>query len=139
MGGINLGRVILGGLVAGLILNIGESVLNLVFLGNEWEQALRAINKSPVGGGAVGIMVVLGFGLGITAVWLYAAVRPRYGAGPRTAVCAGLFVWTLAYAWPSLSGMPMEVFPNRLFLISMLWGLLEVPLATVAGAWLYKE
>lgn len=139
MHGINFGRVILGGLIAGLVLNIGESVLNLAFLGSEWEAAMRAINKPPVGGGAIGIMVALGFGLGITAVWLYAAIRPRYGAGLRTAVCAGLFVWTLAYAWPSLSGLPMDVFPQRLFVISMLWGLFEVPLATAAGAWFYKE
>lgn len=139
MNGINLGRVLLGGLIAGLVLNIGESVLNMLFLGSEWEAAMRALNRPPVGGGAIGILVALGFALGITAVWLYAAIRPRYGAGFRTAVCAGLFVWTLAYAWPALSGMPMNVFPHRLFVISMLWGLFEVPIATVAGAWLYRE
>ncbi len=139
MAGINLGRVILGGLLAGVVLNVGETVLNMLILGKDWEDAMRAINKPAVGGGAIGILMALGFVLGIVAVWLYAAIRPRFGVGPRTAICAGLTVWMLTYAWPSLSGMPMNIFPHRLLVISMLWGLFEVPIATVAGAWLYKE
>src|SRR5207249_3963498 len=38
-----------------------------------------------------------GFLVGIFAVWLYAAIRPRYGAGPKTALCAGAAVWGLGY------------------------------------------
>ena len=30
---------------------------------------------------------------GPMALWLYAAIRPRFGAGPRTAVIAATFIW----------------------------------------------
>ncbi|HSE60477.1 MAG TPA: hypothetical protein VLA99_17380 [Nitrospiraceae bacterium] len=31
----------------------------------------------------------------LSALWLYAAIRPRFGAGPKTALYAGLGVWVL--------------------------------------------
>jgi hypothetical protein len=40
--------------------------------------------------------VLWGFLVGIFAVWLYAAIRPRYGDGPKTALCAGAVVWVWA-------------------------------------------
>ena len=44
-----------------------------------------------------------GFLVGIFAVWLYAAIRPRYGAGPKTALCAGAAVWGIGYLGASRS------------------------------------
>ena len=40
--------------------------------------------------GVTVLMVVLIFLVGILLIWLYAAIRPRYGAGPGTAVLAGV-------------------------------------------------
>lgn len=39
MGKINLGRVLLGGLVAGVVYNIGEAVLNMVVIGKVKNQS----------------------------------------------------------------------------------------------------
>jgi hypothetical protein len=139
MGRINYGRVILGGLLAGLILNLGELLLNTQIVGEDWNEAMRAIGKQPVSANATVIFVILGFVVGVLAIWLYAMIRPRFSPGLKTAIWAGLMVWALAYAWPSLSGMPMGIIPSRLFLISMIWGLFEVPIATSVGAWVYKE
>ena len=33
----------------------------------------------------------------------------------------------------------MGLFPKSLIVIGTLWGLIELPIATVFGAWLYKE
>ena len=139
MGRINYGRVVLGGLVAGVVMNLGETVLNSQILMKDWEDAMRAIGKQPMGGATIATLIVMMFGVGLLAVWLYAAIRPRFGPGPKTAICAGLAVWALSYAFPSLSGIPTGVFPTRLFVIGTLWGLVEAPVATLAGAWLYKE
>ena len=81
MGRINLGRVVLGGLLAGVVINLGETVLNLVVVAQEMEDSLRARNLPPVGGGAIAGFVITAFLLGIVTVWLYAAIRPRFGAG----------------------------------------------------------
>jgi hypothetical protein len=139
MGKINMSRVILGGLLSGLVISIGEILLNGLILGKEWEEAMRALNRPPLGVDVTIFFTVLCFALGILAVWTYAAMRSRFGPGPRTAITAGLLVWGLAYLYPSASGLPMQIIPRNLIFIGMLWGLFEVPIATVAGAWLYKE
>ncbi|PYV63727.1 MAG: hypothetical protein DMG97_36975 [Acidobacteria bacterium] len=118
----NRGRVILGGLLAGVVINIVEFVTNGV---------------APTG--AIVMFNVWGFLLGIAAVWLYAAIRPRYGSGPNTAIRAGLVAWALAVFLPNLSNYPLGLFPTRLLVISTVVALIELPLATVVGAWSYKE
>jgi hypothetical protein len=86
MGKINLGRVFVGGLAAGLVINVGEFILNGPILGEPWQAAMKSINRAPIGGQAIAGFVVLAFLVGIGAVYTYAAVRARYGAGPKTAV-----------------------------------------------------
>jgi hypothetical protein len=139
MGKINLGRVIGAGLLAGLVINIGEFLLNGVILAKELEEVMRSMDRPPIGGSAIALFVALGFFLGILIVWLYAAIRPRYGPGPKTAICAGLFVWVLAYFYVSAGQAPLGIFPTRLLIIGTVWGLFEIPLAAFVGAWLYKE
>jgi hypothetical protein len=139
MGQINWGRVIGGGLLAGLIINIGEFILNEPLLGEQWREALKAYNMEPFGTNALAVFVVMGFVLGILGVWLYAAIRPRYGAGPKTAVCAGLAVWAFSYAYPSVFMLAGGFLPTNLILISLVWGLFEAPIALLVGAWAYKE
>jgi hypothetical protein len=139
MKGINLARVVLGGFLAGLVINVGESVFNGWLFASETEAAMARLNLAPVGGGAVATFLILGFALGIATVWLYAAIRPRFGAGVNTALCAAAAVWFLAYVYPSISFAVMGLFPIRLIAIGIVWGLGELLLAGVAGAWLYQE
>ena len=139
MAKINMGRVILGGLLAGVVINIGEFVLNMAILQKQWDEALKALNRPPFAGEVVAFFVLLAFALGILAVWMYAAIRPRFGAGPLTAICAGLIVWALASLYPTGGALPMGLFPRHLLLFTVLWELFELPIATLAGAWVYKE
>lgn len=138
-GKVNWSRVVLGGLVAGLVINVGEFVLNEPILGRQWAEAMEALNQSPPGGSSIAIFVVLSFLLGIASVYLYAAIRPRFGAGAKTAICAGLIVWFFAYFYASAGFLAMGLFPTSLVVIATLWGLVEIPLATLAGASMYKE
>jgi hypothetical protein len=139
MGKINVGRVILGGLVAGLVINIGESILNLAIAGETMELAYRQLNLEPPGGMTIGLFVVLGFVLGILLVWLYAAIRPRFGASAKTAIMAGFFVWLFAFLWPSIGNGLIGLFDADLLVFGVVWGLFEILAASVAGAWVYRE
>jgi hypothetical protein len=139
MGKINVMRVILGGLVAGLVINVGESILNLGIIGERMELVYHELNIAPPGGSTILVFVLLGFVLGILIVWLYASVRPRYGAGPKTAIIAGFFVWLFAILWPTITQASLGLFDPDLLVFVAIWGLFEVEAATVAGAWLYKE
>jgi hypothetical protein len=139
MGKINLGRVVAGGLLAGLLINISEFVLNGVVFAEEMNAAMAALNRPPVDSGMIFWFVLLGFGIGVMTVWLYAAIRPRFGPGVQTAICASLTVWGLGYLYPNLFIMITHLFPTRLMIIVTIWGLAEVLIAGVAGAWLYTE
>ena len=79
------------------------------------------------------------FGLGILLVWLYAAIRPRFGPGPGTAVCAGLIVWGLAYLWGAIGNGVMGIFSWTTVIVGLVWGLVELIVASIAGAYFYKE
>jgi hypothetical protein len=139
MGKINAGRVILGGLLAGLVINIGEFLLNGVILRNDWDAAMRSLGRQPIGTQAIAVFIALGFVVGIVTVWVYAAIRPRLGAGPKTAICAGLTVWALSSLYSAVGQLPLGIVPTRLILIVAVWELVQTPIAAVAGAWLYKE
>lgn len=139
MSGINLARVVLGGLFAGLVINIGEALFNAWLFAADMQAAIARLNLPPIGGGAVATFVVMVFALGIATIWLYAAIRPRYGPGVTTALCAGAAVWFFAYVYPSVGFALMGLFPTRLITIGLVWGLGEILLGAVAGAWLYQE
>ncbi len=139
MGKINWTRVLLGGLLAGVIINLFEFVTNGVVLGHDWEEAMKALGRSAMTPSALVIFVIWGFLAGISAIWLYAAARPRFGPGAKTAALTGFAFWIFAYALPTLGYWALGLFPQRLLIIGTLVGLVEAILASVAGAWLYKE
>ena len=142
MAAINWTSVLLGGLLAGTVMNAGEAALHGGLLGAD-AQALYDRYQTSQPGSPVPIvsLILMTYVLGIASVWLYAAIRPRYGAGTRTAVVAGLAVWVIAHLWSGVYlGMGfLGLIPPKLAYLPVVWGLIEAPLGTVAGAWLYKE
>jgi len=140
MGKINWNKVLLGGLVAGIIIDVVEGLLEGVVLGPEWRQAMQALGHPlEETGGKVAVHVLLGLAYGLAAVCLYAAIRPRFGAGPKTAFYAGLGVWVVGNLLPSVNWGPRGLVPGHLIVTAVAVGLLEIILATEAGAWLYRE
>ena len=139
MSGINTGRVLLGGLLAGLVINIGEFILNMFVLGSRMEEFYERLNLEQPGGGAMAMFVVMGFVIGITTVWVYAAARPRLGAGPQAAVLAAIPIWIAGWLLPIIGYVAQGMATTGLGVLAGAWGLVELILASVAGAWLYTE
>jgi hypothetical protein len=139
MGKINMARVILGGIVAGFVMNIGEFLLNGKILAGDWESAMRSLNRTSLTGNQILWFVAMTFVLGIMTIWLYAAIRPRFGPGPKTAICAGLVVWFFVCLYSSVGYWVMDLFPSRILTLGTLWGIFEFPIGALVGAWLYKE
>ncbi len=139
MAAINLGRVVLGGIVAGVVINAFEFVLNGVVLADQWTALMASINRPALGGGEIMWFNLLAFVQGVAAVWTYAAIRPRFGAGPKTAVYAALLTWVTAYVLVNAMPTVMGVFPLSMTLTLIGVGLVEIIVATVAGAYFYKE
>jgi hypothetical protein len=122
------------------VINIVEFITNGVVMMEAWGRALQALGK-PAQFSTVAVLTfnLWGFLVGIAAIWLYAAIRPRYGPGPNTAIRAGVAVWAIAVFLSNLVSYPMGLFPVGLIVISTIVALFEIVVATLVGAWLYKE
>lgn len=138
MGKINVARVILGGLVTGLIINISETVLNLYVVAEESAAIMERLGLAQPGMHQIAWFVGLTFLLGILIVFLYAGLRPRFGAGAKTAVIAGLAVW-LVVMMGGVSDLIIGLVPANLIVLTGAWMLVETLVAAVVGAWLYQE
>jgi hypothetical protein len=138
MSKINWGRVLLGGVVAGVVIDVIEYVLNTYILASESNAAMKALGVQLVNG-AIPIFLCLGIVMGIAAIWLYAAARPRYGASAKTAAITGFGFWIIGYVIPNAFMVVQGLFAARFIAIATLVGLVEIVLASVIGASLYKE
>jgi hypothetical protein len=141
MNKINLSRVILGGVAAGLVIDVCEGILNGVILKQQWADAFAALGKTA---DTMSVKQIVAFNLwglaaGIITVWLYAGLRPRFGAGPRTAVFAGLTVWALAFALATAVPVFFHLYPVGLGLTAVGLEAVEMILAGLAGGAIYKE
>ena len=139
MGRINLKGVIIGGLVAGVVLNIVDFVLFGVVLKDQMAAMMQAMGKPPMSSAMMAWFTFVDFLFGIFLVWVYAAVRPRYGAGPATAIKAGLIGWVATGLFHALFEWPMGMMPHNTLVLITLVALVQQPLAVVVGAKLYTE
>jgi len=139
MGKINWGRVILGGIVAGVVVNVFEGVAGMLWQ-QEYQAAMAALGKTmEMTTSLMVFYLAYGFVYGVFAIWFYAAIRPRFGAGPKTAACAALAVWFIGYLFPLLGYYMGDLWPGPLVLKGSVLGFVETMIGTLLGAWLYKE
>jgi hypothetical protein len=138
MGKINWGRVILGGLLAGVVMDLMDYVVHTYVIAAQDEAAMKALGVHLVPG-AIPIFLVEGLVLGIAAIWAYAAARPRYGAGAKTAIITAVGVWVIGDLLPNVGNWAAGISPVNLFWIGTLLGLVELIVASLVGAALYRE
>ena len=137
---INMGRVILGGIVAGIVADLLGYLVDGVMLAPRWAEGMKSLGHSAFSSNAWIWFNLLGLASGIVLIWLYASIRPRFGAGPRTALYAGLAIWIVGVLLPNAGLMwAAGLFPANLTLMTTLGGLVEVIVGALAGAALYKE
>ena len=132
-------RIILGGLVTGLIINVGEFLLNEVIFVKQMEEMVRRLNITRPGATFIGVAIALTFLLGIVIVWIYAMIRPRVGAGVKTAIIAGFIGWFCVYFYAGILNGTLFGVSQPLMFAGLVWGLGEYVTGAIAGAWIYRE
>jgi len=134
-------RIVMGGLLGGLIWNIWSVMMNFALLDRLYAkgQAAGYFLKEPRYGFFVGGWIVTLFLLGIGLAWLYASARGTLGKGPVTALKVGLVVGLIAgfpgnfaqAAWSPLARMtPLG------WMLDTLGGCV---LATLVAGWYYRD
>lgn len=137
---INTGRALLGGIVAAVIIDVIEGVMNGVVLKDAWASAMQALGKSgEVTGGAILVYNIVGLLIGIIGVWLYSALISRYGMGSKTAAKAGLTVWVLVSPLPNLLMLPSGLIPSNLMTYGVIVDFIAMMLGITMGCLLYRE
>ncbi len=137
---INWSRVLLGGIVAGVVWGtLYAPVHPLVEVHDSLGRPVLPITPFRGATLLMGVLVVInGFVQGITILWLYAAIGPRFGPGPKTAAIAGFAVWFLV-SWVHITWAAFTGVRPTAILSPLAANLPLVLLAGTAGAWLYRE
>jgi hypothetical protein len=140
MGKINVGRLIMGGIVAGIAIDLLDYLVDGVWLAPRWAAEMALLGRPGFSQIQIVLFNVIGLLTGLVAIWVYVAIRPRFGAGIKTAVYAGLAVWLLTTLLPNAAFMHVaHLFSAHLTLYTTLGGLVEVVFGTLAGASVYRE
>jgi hypothetical protein len=139
---INGSRVALGGFVAGIIMNAIGFVVNGMLLAKRMEDEMVAVAPTLAGKGmdaaSMTGRVLTQFVVGILLVWLYAAMRPRFGAGPKTAMLAAFVIWLCGFLF-YLDWLYLGMMSVGLYAIVSVAMMVTLAIAAWVGGMLYKE
>jgi hypothetical protein len=139
---INWSKVLVGGVVAGIVMIAIDWINNMYVLGPKSIVELDAfkpgLGASMSSGNGMIWYLILDIVLGITLIWIYAAIRPRFGPGAGTAVKAALPVWVVSgicyYGY-----LQMGMFSSGLWWSFSVVGLVTLVVGACAGAYFYSE
>ena len=139
---INWSKVLLGGVVAGVVMVAVDFVNNKYLLGPKSNAELDAfkpgLSATMQNGNALVLFLLFDVVLGIILVWTYAAIRPRFGPGPGTAVKAAIPYW-VAMCIAYYGYMEMGMMSSGTWWGFGAVGLISFILASLVGAKLYSE
>lgn len=135
MSKINWSRVLSCGLLAGVVWIILGSLVTAL-LGRDFAYLPNNRLGAPTAGFIL-LNVVIDLLEGISILWLYAAIRPLYAPGAKTAVIAA-FAWWFIVSLGDATWCSFGFFPPRTVIPLMIGTLPALVLATLAGARFYK-
>ena len=141
MSAINAPRVILGGLAAGLVMNVLDITTGLTILADDMNANAQRLNLDQAVLNSTATMVtwiVIDFLYGLLVVFTYAGFRPRFGPGPKTAIIAGVTIYAAITA--ILVGfLSVGMFMQGPFMKQAAIALVITIIASVVGGAIYKE
>lgn len=139
MKGINLGRLIGGGVVAGILVWVIEGAASTLYMG-DMQAVLEAHGLSMRMDASMWLIsIFVSLVVGLNLVFFYAVARPRLGPGPRTAITVAVALWVGGYLLSLLGYQMLGLFPGRMLVLWGAVGLVEMVLAALVGGWIYRE
>src|SRR5688572_26364563 len=135
---INVKRLLVSGLVSGLIINI-SAIAMVPMVGDQFNEVLASRGLPPLSNMSMAYFSIVSFMFGFLLVWLYAVAKVQFGAGIKTAAGVAFTVWFFTYFLANVSMVVYGFMPIGLTVIGTAWGLVELLLASLVGFRLYKE
>lgn len=139
MGGITVGRWLAGGIVAGIVMWVIEGAASILYM-DDMEAALAAHGLAvELSAGVMALTVVVSLIAGLVLVFLYAAARPRFGPGPKTATIVAVAMWIGGYLLSLIGYQMIGLYPSSMLAAWGAIGLVEMIVAAMVGGWIYRE
>jgi len=137
--GINTNRWLAGGLVAALLIWLLEGAGSVLYM-DDMQASLTALGLSiEMDARMWAISVLVSLISGLVLIFFYAAARPRFGPGPKTAMIVACAFWLGGYL-VSLIGLYMiGMYEVGLLTTWAVVGLVEMNIAALVGGWIYRE
>ena len=141
MAQINWGRLFLGSLVAAIIMFVTDGFIHGTIAAADWAAVYTGLRTTPPAehGSSMVYFAFFELGRGFTAMMFYALMRAYFGAGPKTAVIAGIIGWIAFSLTGPAQFIPLGFFSNALWMKVGAVHLITSIVATIAGAALYKD
>ena len=141
MSGINMWKVVTGGLLAGIVFNLIDFLINGFLMVEDFAANAARLGLDPATQttpDVIATWVIVDFIFGLTVVFIYAAIRPRFGPGVKTAIIAGILLWiaptALILGFSKSAILSMAIFGKMLIPT-----LINACAGSIAGAWAYTE
>jgi hypothetical protein len=125
--------------VAGVVANALDFAINTYLMADEMADMTQRLNLSLAAVEAsTTTWIIVDFVWGLLLVFAYAAMRPRFGAGPKTAVISGLTLW-LGVTAVFAGLMAMGLYTQQAYLKASALSIVSTLIPSLVGAYLYKE
>jgi hypothetical protein len=138
---MNWKRIALGGLLAGVVMNLIDFAPYVLLGVSDRLMALQTAGiylKEPRF--PFTPLWILGvFAMGFVAAWFYALARPRLGAGPKTALIVGIALGLISQVQYNFSMASWGQQGRFLPFVWMCTGIIELVVGTLLAGWVYKE
>lgn len=140
---INTKKVIVAGLAAGVVMNILDYLIHMVF-GAQMTTDLNAFqpglgdSMNTMSGSVMTGFIIMDLVIGMLLAYTYAAIRPRFGPGAKTAIIVGLMYWIFGSIMSS-TYLIMGMMSRNLWLTYGVVYLVCLIIASLVAGALYKE
>ena len=135
---LNGKRILLAGLAAGVAMDVMDVITNAVIFGSRWSEAYKALGLPGQNPAIPAFWLTFDLFAGVIVAWLYAAMRPRFGAGPRTAIYAAFVQWLLVHL-TLYSHLADGVFPAQVLIGTSMGELVSSVVGGLIAVYLYQE
>lgn len=139
---INTKKVVVGGLAAGVVIVVADWIINGVLLADRMKAEIEAFRPGGSAvmesGSTMAAYIMCDLVIGLLLVWTYAAIRPRFGPGPKTAFTAAILFWLLAGVFTSGYLIMGVMSMGTWWIVAIMW-LIILLIGAWVGAMLYTE
>lgn len=133
-------RLLISGIAAAVVMWVVDFIANGIVLAERYKSLQEAgyfLSKPRLPFFPLWTLETLGLGIGLA--WIYAAVRPRLGAGPKTALTVGVVLGLMMYVPGNLAQASWSAVGRFVPLVWLVFGVIGTTGAALVAGALYKE